>query len=41
MSLQLNHKITYLQKKLPNGQSTHEIGFHNIIENVTGGDSAP
>ena len=41
MSLQLNHKTTYLQMKLPNGQSTQEIGFHNIIEKVTGGDCPP
>ena len=41
MSLQLNHKTTYLQTKLPNGQSTQEIGFYNIIEKVTGGDCVP
>ena len=41
MSLQLNHKTKYLQTKLPNGQSTHEIGFDNIIEEVTGGDCVP
>ena len=40
MSVQLNHKTTSLQTKFPNGQSTHEIGFHNITEKVTGGDCA-
>ena len=29
------------QTKTPNGESTHEIGFHFIIEKVTGGDCAP
>ena len=41
MSLKLNHKTTYLQTRLPNGQGTLGIGFHNIIEKVTGGDCAP
>ena len=31
----------YLQTKLPNGQSTQEIGFHNRIEKVSGGYCAP